>query len=294
MMVSVCMITYNHEKYIAQAIEGVVMQNTNFDFELVIGEDCSLDATRKICLDFKEKYPEKIRLLLNEKNLGMMPNFIQTLNVCNGKYIALCEGDDYWTDPKKLQKQVDLLENNSDFVMSFHNTKVEYDNGQKTELSNNYKKDTILTIVDLIKEWNIMTASLVFKNVLPKKYPDWFYQLKNGDYGLELLLGDKGQIYYHNIVMAAYRKHVGGISNLYWGINLRLELIKLLNNFNQYSKFKYKSQIKETVKHNLMKIKEFYTSENCGIVNKIKNYLIICFLTIPLYKYYIRYYEKKK
>lgn len=114
-IVSVCMITYNHENFIAEAIEGVMMQTTGFPVELVIGEDCSTDNTRNICLGYKEKYPDKIRLLLPEKNLGMTQNFINTLQACTGKYIAICEGDDYWTDPLKLQKQVDFLEAHPDY-----------------------------------------------------------------------------------------------------------------------------------------------------------------------------------
>ena len=96
--VSVCMITYNHERFIAQAIESVLMQETDFRVELVIGEDCSTDGTRAIVREFGERFPERIRLLLPEHNLGMMPNFVATLSACRGQYVALLEGDDYWTD----------------------------------------------------------------------------------------------------------------------------------------------------------------------------------------------------
>ncbi|MBP7498164.1 MAG: glycosyltransferase, partial [Bacteroidales bacterium] len=112
----VCMITYNHEKYIGQAIEGVLLQKCNFSVELIIGEDCSTDKTRKICEEYQQKN-NIIKLLPSEINLGIIPNFIRTLNSCSGKYIAICEGDDYWIDPLKLQKQVDYLENNTDYGM---------------------------------------------------------------------------------------------------------------------------------------------------------------------------------
>ena len=106
--VSICMITFNHEKFIGQAIEGVMMQITDFEYKLIIGEDCSTDKTRQICIDFKEKYPEKIILRLPEKNIGVIPNFIENLDICSKdyKYTAMCEGDDYWIDPLKLQKQM--------------------------------------------------------------------------------------------------------------------------------------------------------------------------------------------
>ena len=110
--VSVCMITYNHENFIREAIEGVLMQKTDFPIELIIGEDCSTDNTRKIVLEYASKYPEIIRPLLPDNNLGVRTNFFNTLNVCRGEYIALCEGDDYWIDSTKLQSQVDYLAKN--------------------------------------------------------------------------------------------------------------------------------------------------------------------------------------
>jgi len=117
MKVSVCMITFNHEAFIAQAIESVLMQETDFDIELVIGEDCSSDDTGRICLDYQKKHPERIKLLLGERNLGMILNFLRTFRACDGKYVAFCEGDDFWTDHHKLQKQVNFLEHNPDFGM---------------------------------------------------------------------------------------------------------------------------------------------------------------------------------
>lgn len=112
-LVSICMITYNHESYIKQAIESVLMQKCKFAFEIVIGEDCSTDNTFMICQELAQNNP-KIKLLPSIANLGMMPNLIRTLNACNSKYIAMLEGDDYWTDPQKLQKQVDFLEANEE------------------------------------------------------------------------------------------------------------------------------------------------------------------------------------
>lgn len=117
-LVSVCMITYNHEKYIKDAIEGILMQKTSFPIELIIGEDCSTENTRKIVEDYAEKYPNLIFAQYSEKNLDMMNNFFNVLQAVRSKYIALCEGDDYWTDPLKLQKQVDFLANNLNILYS--------------------------------------------------------------------------------------------------------------------------------------------------------------------------------
>jgi glycosyltransferase involved in cell wall biosynthesis len=109
-LVSVKMITYNHAAFITQAIECVLKQKTNFPFELVIGEDCSTDGTRDIVFDYQKKYPNIIRVITSEKNVGMKKNAYRAVKACRGKYVAFCEGDDYWHNPEKLQKQVDYLE----------------------------------------------------------------------------------------------------------------------------------------------------------------------------------------
>ncbi len=114
-LVSVKMITYNHAPYIAQAIESVLMQKTDFPFELVIGEDCSTDETRRIVFDYAERYPETIRVITSDANVGMHQNSHRTAKACQGKYIAYCEGDDYWHHPDKLQKQVDYLEQHPEY-----------------------------------------------------------------------------------------------------------------------------------------------------------------------------------
>jgi glycosyltransferase involved in cell wall biosynthesis len=118
--VSVWMITYNHQNYISQAIESVLMQKTNFDFEIVIGEDCSTDNTRDIVKDYEIRHPKIIKAIYQEKNVGAMANaFKFTLPMCRGEYIAFLEGDDYWIDPFKLQKEVDFMEQNREFGLVY-------------------------------------------------------------------------------------------------------------------------------------------------------------------------------
>lgn len=114
-IVSVKTITYNHEPYIRQCLEGILNQITNFKFELILGDDCSTDGTREICQEYADKYPDIINFITSDSNVGAIINSKRTLDACRGKYIAFCEGDDYWTDPYKLQKQVDYLEANSDY-----------------------------------------------------------------------------------------------------------------------------------------------------------------------------------
>src|ERR1700737_2056019 len=117
MKLSIAMITYNHEEFIGQAIESVLAQKVNFDYELVIGEDCSTDGTRAVILDFHRRYPDRIVPLLRERNLGLMGNFARTIAGCRGRYLALLEGDDYWICTDKLQRQVDFLEANPSWAI---------------------------------------------------------------------------------------------------------------------------------------------------------------------------------
>ena len=203
------MITYNHESYITDAIEGVLMQKTNFPIELIIGEDCSTDNTRSICIAYQKKYPDIIKLRLPEKNLGVMPNFIQTLNAGNGKYIAICEGDDYWTDPLKLQKQVDFMEENDGYSFCFHNaTRCFVDTNLTEDFNTNLKSRSYTTNDLLTKGWFIPTASILLRaTMLPNPFPKWYYEVYNGDYGLELLLSTKGIFFYLNEIMCVYRKN---------------------------------------------------------------------------------------
>ena len=127
-LVSIEIITYNHAPFIRQCIEGVLMQKTTFPYELVIGEDCSTDGTREIVLDYAQKYPEIIRVITSESNVGAFENEKRAYFACRGKYIAICEGDDYWTDPDKLQKQVDFLEEHPDYSMCCHASKIIVEN----------------------------------------------------------------------------------------------------------------------------------------------------------------------
>lgn len=118
-LVSVAMITYNHESYIAEAIESVVQQRTTFAFELIVGEDCSTDDTRRIVLEYQRRHPQSIHVITSETNVGLVKNLYRTEKACKGKYIAYCEGDDYWQRLDKLQKQVDYLESHPDCVLVY-------------------------------------------------------------------------------------------------------------------------------------------------------------------------------
>lgn len=211
--VSVCMITYNHEAYIAEAIESVLMQKTDFPVELVIGEDCSTDGTRAIVLDYAARYPDRIRPLLPEKNLGVGLNSVATLEECRGQYVALLDGDDYWTDPLKLQKQVDFLEENPEYVMCHHNAMIIDSAGDLVtgpDLPVSPQRD--FSSEELIKGAWVRTLTACFRNVLEELPPE-FNKVLAGDKFLWSLLGHYGPSKYlgDTIEPAAYRIHPGGV-----------------------------------------------------------------------------------
>ena len=205
---SVLMLTYNHEKFIADAIKSILMQKTNFKYEIVIGEDFSLDKTRSIIKEYQFNYPGTFNLLLHTKNIGANKNQILTTKACKGKYIAILEGDDYWTDPYKLQKQVDFLEANSDYIVSYHDAAIVDELNNKisnSKLPPEFKKDFSS---DELKHgaW-ILTLSMCFRNII-KEFPAEFIKVYNGDRFLTSILGlyGKGK-YLSDIKPAAYRKH---------------------------------------------------------------------------------------
>lgn len=205
--VSVMIITYNHEKFIAQALDSVLMQDVNFDYEILIGEDCSSDGTREFAMAYQKKHPDKIRLLLRDKNVGMMQNWVQTFSACTGDYIAVLEGDDYWTSPFKLQKQVDFLDENPDFSICSHNVVVKHEEGcvpNSEWLGQEHAE--VITLVDLLRYGSGgATCSLLFRNRVFGDFPAWYWQLPGGDWTLQILCASHGKMRYFREPMGVYR-----------------------------------------------------------------------------------------
>lgn len=206
-LVSVRILTYNHEKYIAQCIEGIVSQKTNFPFEIIIGEDCSTDATRQICRNYKEKYPDIINLIENERNLGVVANGERTIAAYRGKYIAWCDGDDYWIDDYKLQKQIDILERNPNIAVCFHPVKIIYEESNQKPIISNPQQKQISTIYDLAFGNFMHSPSVVFRHGLFDTNLDILKTIPARDYAVHLLNASKGDIFFINDVMAVYREH---------------------------------------------------------------------------------------
>jgi glycosyltransferase involved in cell wall biosynthesis len=226
-VLSVCLITYNHVKYIRQAIDSVLMQRVNFSWELIIADDYSTDGTRDVLVEYKEKHPDRITLLLQSKNVGAAQNWLDLITTPKAKYIAYFEGDDYWTDPLKLQKQVDFLETNDDFVACYHDVKVVDSNGNLLRKSkNSFVHNRDISSEELIGGRVMSMLSLCFRNVI-KEFPEEFYKSPTGDNFLCSLLGNYGKGKFLDIVEpSAYRMHSGGAWSLTNDTHKKMTLIR--------------------------------------------------------------------
>lgn len=215
--VSVCMITYGHEKFIEEAIKSVLMQQCSFSIELIISNDCSPDKTDVIVKNILKSDPRGtiIKYKRHHQNIGMVPNCFFVTQEAKGKYIAVCDGDDHWNDPMKLQKQVDFLEANSDYVISCHDTTVVNESGIKIQSSifNDLQK-TDWSAEKLINGAFIMPLTMCYRNVI-KELPPEIYKVNNFDVFLISLLGHFGKSKFQpEIEPASYRQHRGGISSM--------------------------------------------------------------------------------
>jgi glycosyltransferase involved in cell wall biosynthesis len=208
--VSICMITYNHEKFIAQAIESVLSQISTFGYKLYIGEDVSTDTTRAICLAYQARFPDMIEVLPATKNLGAIRNFKRTIEACQGEYIAILEGDDYWIDPYKLQKQIDFLDSNPDFTVCYTNIYWLYPDGSQRFVATDKENRHELTIDDILENNYVATLTCVFRNKL-FTLPPWFGELYLGDWPLNILNALHGNIKHLADVTGVYRVHATGI-----------------------------------------------------------------------------------
>jgi glycosyltransferase involved in cell wall biosynthesis len=220
-LVSVCVTTYQHANFIEQCLDSILMQETSFPFEIIIGEDDSTDGTRDICIRYADNFKDKIRLLLHDRKnviyIHGIPtgrwNFVNNLAHARGKYVAVIDGDDYWSDKSKLQKQVDFLESHPDYVISYHNASIvdEDDNLIKeSKLNDDLKKD--FSAEELISGKMLLTLTICFRNIMGE-FPDEYFEVRNGDKFLTSLLGGYGKGKYQpEIKNACYRVH----SNAIW------------------------------------------------------------------------------
>lgn len=277
-LLTVCLITYNHAKYISQATESVLMQKTNFNYKLLIADDFSTDGTREIVLEYKSKYPNLIELILQEKNVGPGKNFLDLITTPKTKYIAYFEGDDYWTDPNKLQKQFDFLEANPEYGM------VHTDADLKTEhriiKSWHKKNNSIFTSDDypeiLFRLNPIRTVTTVARRELINKVIDEI-DIPKYDLTLWLYIGINSKIHYLSESTSVYRIHKNSESNnLVFKsiIKLRDDILNIrlwfLNNYKLPTKCLVDTYYTDYRERLLL----VYKTNSFGYINNIKNDII--------------------
>jgi glycosyltransferase involved in cell wall biosynthesis len=219
MRVSVALLTYNHERYISQAIESVLAQR-GVEFELSISEDCSTDRTREIVNEYAARHPDRIRVLPAERNLGMTRAFVRGLEAATGRYVALLDGDDYWTSPDKLRIQADYLDAHPECAICFHNVTVLHEDGSSephpfhSPVTQPYPSRVmpkrISTLADVAPGNFMSTCSVMFRRGLFDAFPAWFTELAVADWPLHVLNAEHGDIGYIDADMAVYRVHGGG------------------------------------------------------------------------------------
>ena len=215
--ISVCIITYNQEAYIKQTLESVLKQEISLDLEVVVSNDCSTDGTHKVIQTVLEEHAKGhlVKYYNQECNLGMMLNFKFALEQCSGSFIAICEGDDYWTDPLKLEKQVAFLQNNSNYGMCFHNTEqINFLNNDEIKSIPGVLVDTDYTIQDYILANKTATCSMVYRKEFFHDIPDWFVRVPFGDLALVLTVLKNSENKKARVLkdtMAVYRIHATGV-----------------------------------------------------------------------------------
>jgi len=206
------MIAYNVGKSLDEAIESVMGQKTSFKVELVIGEDCSTDNTREIALLYQAKYPEVVRVLLHDKNLGLTPNSVATQNACTGKYIALLDGDDYWTDEYKIQKQVEFLEQSPEFSASGHQSEKIFEDGSQSRLFGE-KEEKVYGLNDTITHRKFHTSSLVYRREYWVKTGGIPQNISSNERAICPMLAIFGKIKYFKESMCVYRLSGANLSS---------------------------------------------------------------------------------
>src|SRR5262245_721255 len=257
--VSVLIKAYNHEPFIAAAVEGALAQRTDFAYEIVIGEDCSTDGTRDILLRLRDRHPERIRLLLRERNLGNIRNLTDTLGACRGEYVALLDGDDYWTSSVKLQQQVAFLDTHPSFSSCAHNAVVIDPTGQ---VVGTYCSPTqpshAITLRRMLVRDPVPTSSVMFRGGLIGAFPDWYYTVMMADWPLHVLNLRHGDMWYDAQAAAAYRVHSGGLWSGAEPVRRRTARIELYERLNQELGFAHDRLIRSRIARQYLALAEHY------------------------------------
>jgi len=293
-LVSICVQTFQHESYISQCLDSILMQQTNFAFEIILGEDESLDRTRAICVQYAEKHPDVIRLFLRSRKdviyINGNPtgrfNMLENIKSASGKYIAMLEGDDYWTDPLKLQKQVDLLESNKKLIACHHWQKNAKKIGDKYlefdahKDGHGYFSNSIATVKNIFSnEMRVKTRALMFRNIINEDFfPEWFYKVPFGDVPLSFLLGKYGDFGFIDEEMAVYRitgqgASTAGVKELgarEFTIQHFKNWIEIWDYADKHYNYKYHNDALITIKHFYKQIVNSLVLKSSNLISLLK------------------------
>ena len=214
-ILSVCIRTHNQKQFIREALDSVLAQHTTFPFEIIVSDDASSDGTVEILQDYQSAYPDKIRLLLNETNVGGPENLKRVIEASDAKYVTCLDGDDFYTDAYKLRKQVEILEAHPEYAACFHNTWYADANGNLRGLFNRPNFHAIHDAHEFIRErWFVPIHSAVLRREYID-FPDWYNTVMNDDYVVHLSVVKHGPYFYMPDVMVAYRHHGNNTSRAY-------------------------------------------------------------------------------
>ena len=286
-LVSISCVTFNHVLFIRECIEGFLSQKTNFKYEVIIYDDASTDGTKEIIEEYVNKYPDIIHPVFQKENQyskgirGLRARF--TYGKCNGKYIATCDGDDCWTDPYKLQKQVDFMEENDDYVVCGHDARVVDSKGEvvkDSKLHDQFKKDA--TSEELKNGFWLLSTCILYRNLpIFQNYPKEAYKVSNGDTFLISLLGGYGKYkFLSDIQPAIYRKHEGGV----WSMkSLKERALGLLKTNFYIAKFQEKNDYETSLK---IYDKILFKGHEMYVLGLSQKYNLLDFIKILKYTIY--------
>jgi glycosyltransferase involved in cell wall biosynthesis len=258
--VSVCCQAYNHKDYISKCLDGFIMQKTNFKFEVLVHDDASTDGTAEILKQYESQYPNLFRNVYQTENQFNKQNTLTNIlfKMAKGKYIALCEGDDYWTDPYKLQKQVDFLEANEEYSGSYHDTQVIYEGNDKIQ-PHLFRKilPAIITAEDTISNLSSFhTTSFVFRKSM-LLLPEFINNVVSGDMALFSIIAASGNLGKVDGTMSVYRKHNDGITaSASVTSNYHEKRIQLMHHLDKFHKYKYHQKVKKVISYHKSEIKK--------------------------------------
>ena len=257
--VTVIISTYNHEKFIEEAVFSVLKQEAEFKYEVVISDDCSTDLTPTLLTRLQDQYHPRVRLLLAEKNQNNNRVWMDVIQSTPSPYIALLDGDDYWTSPYKLQQQVDFLDSRPECSMCFHNVTTFFEDDSASPYSfNDSQQNKLVTLEDLWEGNMIAGCSPVLRRSAIERVPEWFVDMQWADWTLYILAAERGEVGYMSDIMGAYRVHAGGLWSGLSEIQQIKGVIDFYEQMNIHLNFKYDRIITSLIVRNYYDLARVY------------------------------------